>query len=179
MTLAGSGLLSFDQGLALNIGGNVGSTFPAFISAAGKGRAALRIATVFGLLRLGTAAVVLPLFPSYSAAVQRFTEWMVGPAGAESAAAVAYQGFANANSAFNVLMAVATLPFVNQIADLAIWLVPPEGEKQHNGAGPQGDPASAAKGGANNAGTDTANGRGGTPAQRRGASPAAASRRRR
>ena len=78
LTLAAlaAGQLSLEQGLAIAIGSNVGTTVTAVLAALGGSRAGQRLALVHVLFNLGTALLALALLRPLAWLVQWLTTWL-------------------------------------------------------------------------------------------------------
>lgn len=115
MTALYSGAISFEQGLALVIGMDVGTTFTALMASTGGSTAARRTGLSHVLYNLFTAAGALLLVTPYIAAWQHFLPGML-----QRHAEIALVAF---HSLFNLLGVLAILPFTAQFSRLVRRLV--------------------------------------------------------
>lgn len=149
ISLADGGLVDMAGALALNVGGNVGSSFQGIVAAIGKGKAAMRMAVAYSAFRLVAAGIALVAYPVYVGAVRAVTVWLLSDGAAETQ--IASRGVANGHTIFNVGAALIFLPLVDKLADVVTGLLP-------EGKAPPSPKKPARSGSAKDSRNDTTNG---------------------
>lgn len=119
LTALYSGAINFDQGAALVIGQNIGTTFKAIIAAIGASHAAKRTSVAHILFNLFTGFVALALFPLLTSAVFKMSDWL-DVDDLTISLALFY-------TLFNVLGVLMILPFMKPFEKLIARLVPEKG----------------------------------------------------
>lgn len=119
LTALYSGAINFDQGAALVIGQNIGTTFKAIIAAVGASHAAKRTSVAHILFNLFTGFVALAIFPVLTSSVFMIADWLE-ISDLTITLAIFY-------TLFNVLGVVLILPFMKQFEKLIVRLVPEKG----------------------------------------------------
>lgn len=135
MTLAASGALTFEGGLGLILGENIGTTITALLASIGTNVPAKRAARAHMMVNLLGVAYVLLLFPFFSRLVDYFTpgnpDLIVSTADQATQYCMAMgdkpfiaRHLANAHTFFNVFNCLIFLPLVGVLARVCIWMVP-------------------------------------------------------
>ena len=135
MTLAASGALTFEGGLGLILGENIGTTVTALLASIGTNVPAKRAARAHMMINVLGVVYMLLLFPYFAKLVNHFTPGnpdmvVVGAQqAAEYAMAVGDKPFiarhlANAHTFFNIFNCLLFLPLVGILAKVCIWMVP-------------------------------------------------------
>ena len=119
LTALYSGAINFDQGAALVIGQNIGTTFKAIIAAIGASHAAKKTSVAHILFNLFTGFVALALFPLLTSAVFTMSDWL-DVDDLTISLALFY-------TLFNVLGVLMILPFMKPFEKLIARLVPEKG----------------------------------------------------
>ncbi len=141
MTLAASGALTFEGGLGLILGENIGTTITALLASIGTNVSAKRAARAHMVINVLGVIYVLLLFPLFARLVDNFTpgdpEMVLAGAqqATEYAMAVGDKPFiarhlANAHTFFNIFNCLLFLPLVGIIAKVCIWMVPAGDEEE-------------------------------------------------
>lgn len=134
LALASAGLISFDAGVALILGENIGSTVTANISAIGAGVAAKRAAFAHFIFNFIGVVYILVLFPVFSKLVIAITPGDADFIIQTQAQADVYsvnvgdkpyiaRHVANAHTLFNVINALIFLPFVGVLAKISSYFI--------------------------------------------------------
>lgn len=113
------GAIDIEQGAALIIGQNIGTTLTAVIAAIGASVAAKRTAAAHVVFNVLTGAMVFALLPVFFWAVKRWEAAMGQPAGANALAAF--------HTGFSVLGVLVFLPATGWFARLIEWMIPQRG----------------------------------------------------
>jgi phosphate:Na+ symporter len=108
VAMAETGTLPLEFGIPIVIGSNVGTCVTAYMAAIGRGQAAWRTANVHFLFNLGGALIVLPF-------LRPAIIWLTGLPEPAS------QVLAHTHVIFNLVTAVAAVPFSPQLARWASW----------------------------------------------------------
>ena len=116
MTALYAGAISFEQGLALIIGMDVGTTVTAILATIGTTTSARRTGVSHVAYNLLTATVALLLMSPYIATVN-----LIWPGALQNNAEISLVAF---HSLFNIISIILILPFAGQFAHLLIKLVP-------------------------------------------------------
>jgi phosphate:Na+ symporter len=116
MTALYAGAISFEQGLALIIGMDVGTTVTAMLATIGTTTSARRTGVSHIVYNLLTATVALLLISPYIATVN-----LIWPGALQNNAEISLVAF---HSLFNIISIMLILPFAGQFAHLLIKLVP-------------------------------------------------------
>ncbi len=116
MTALYAGAISFEQGLALIIGMDVGTTVTAILATIGTTTSARRTGVSHIAYNLLTATVALLLISPYITTVN-----MIWPGALQNNAEISLVAF---HSLFNIIGIMLILPFAGQFAHLLIKLVP-------------------------------------------------------
>lgn len=130
MTLAATGVLSFNAAVALILGENIGTTITANLASIGTNTNAKRTARAHMLFNLFGSLVVLSILPYFISFIDAITA--NAPDALNAAGEKPYIGrhIANAHTLFNVTSVLVFLPFTGLLAKLASFLVPQkEGEE--------------------------------------------------
>ena len=129
LTALYSGAINFDQGAALVIGQNIGTTFKAIIAAIGASHAAKRTSVAHILFNLFTGFVALALFPLLTSAVFKMSDWL-DVDDLTISLALFY-------TLFNVLGVLMILPFMKPFEKLIARFVPGKRQSVDDLFGPQ------------------------------------------
>ena len=145
MVLAASGALTFEGGLGLILGENIGTTITALLASIGTNVSAKRAARAHMMINVIGVVYILLLFPFFVRLVDNFTPGdpdmiLTGAQQAtEYAMAVGDKPYiarhlANAHTFFNVFNCLLFLPLVGILAKICIWMVPAgdEGESTYH-----------------------------------------------
>lgn len=141
MVLAASGALTFEGGLGLILGENIGTTITALLASIGTNVPAKRAARAHMMINVIGVVYVLLLFPLFARLVDSFTPGnpdMVitgSQMATQYAMAVGDKPFiarhlANAHTFFNVFNCLLFLPLVGILAKICIWMVPTGDEEE-------------------------------------------------
>ncbi len=141
MVLAASGALTFEGGLGLILGENIGTTITALLASIGTNVSAKRAARAHMMINVLGVVYVLLLFPFFARLVDNFTpgdpDMVVTGAqqATEYAMALGDKPFiarhlANAHTFFNVFNCLIFLPLVGILAKICIWMVPMGDEEE-------------------------------------------------
>lgn len=114
-----AGAIDIQQGAALIIGQNIGTTLTAVLASIGASVAAKRTAAAHVVFNVLTGVVVFALLPVFFWGVRHWEGWTGEPAGAGALAAF--------HTAFSVLGVVIFLPLVRRFARLIEWMIPDHG----------------------------------------------------
>ncbi|NPA25895.1 MAG: Na/Pi cotransporter family protein [Deltaproteobacteria bacterium] len=142
MALAASGALTFEGGVGLILGENIGTTITALLASIGTNVSAKRAARAHMMVNIIGVAYVLVLFPLFLKMVNYFT-----PGNADMVITTAQQAaqygmnigdkpfiarhLANAHTFFNVFNCLLFLPLVGILAKICTWMVP-SGDEEEN-----------------------------------------------
>ncbi|MBN2707046.1 MAG: Na/Pi cotransporter family protein [Deltaproteobacteria bacterium] len=135
MTLAASGALTFEGGVGLILGENIGTTITALLAGIGTNVSAKRAAWAHTMVNVLGVVYMLLLFPFFTRLVDYFTPGnpdlvVTGVAqAAECAAAIGDKPYiarhlANAHTVFNIFNCLLFLPLIGLLAKVCIWMVP-------------------------------------------------------
>lgn len=140
MILASSGLLSFYGCVALNLGGNIGTTITAQLASIGTNTAARRTAQAHTLFNVIGVVYVLLFLPYFIKLIE-----LVAPGNPDFLITTATQAkqfgmeigdkpyiarhIANAHTLFNVINTLVFLPLMGVLARISSWMVPQRGEE--------------------------------------------------
>ncbi|HDS15605.1 MAG TPA: Na/Pi cotransporter family protein [Proteobacteria bacterium] len=134
MTLAASGALTFEGGVGLILGENIGTTITALLAGIGTNISAKRAARAHMMVNVLGVVYILLLFPFFTRLVDYFTpgnpDLVVGVAqAAECAVTIGDKPYiarhlANAHTFFNIFNCLLFLPLVGILAKVCVWMVP-------------------------------------------------------
>jgi phosphate:Na+ symporter len=135
MTLAASGLLSFYGCVALNLGGNIGTTITAQLASIGTNTAARRTAQAHTLFNVIGVIFALVLFPHFVKLVDLLThgnpDFLIMTAAQAKKFGMELgdkpymaRHIANAHTIFNVANALLFLPFMGILTKISSWMIP-------------------------------------------------------
>jgi phosphate:Na+ symporter len=125
IAVTGSGLFSFEDGVAMIIGEVLGTAMIAVIASINGSGAAKRTAFVYLLISAAAIVLVLIFFPYFLALVILFTPGATGIGLHQAAASPAlFRGLANAHTLFSLMSAVVFLPLIGFFARSAAVLLP-------------------------------------------------------
>ena len=141
MTLAASGALTFEGGLGLILGENIGTTITALLASIGTNASAKRAARAHMMINVLGVAYVLLLFPLFARLVDNFTPGNPDMVLTSAQQAVEYammvgdkpfiaRHLANAHTFFNIFNCLLFLPLVGVLAKICIWMVPSGDEEE-------------------------------------------------
>ncbi len=131
IVMAGQGVLSLEAGIILSLGANIGTCATAGLAAIGKPRAAQRAALAHVLSKVLGVAIVLPFVPLLAGLVTAISPG--APEGMDALAAraaVAPRQIANAQTVFNVCLALTLLPFSASFARFLERLLPEKAQAE-------------------------------------------------
>jgi len=127
MSMACTGIITFETSVALVLGMNIGTTITAFLASLGANTNAKRTAYAHTLINCIGAVIILPFFSIFAKIVPVL-------AGADPTAVVMVEGkvtypyiirgIAVAHTLFNISTVVILIPFVKHFADLLTKLAP-------------------------------------------------------
>lgn len=135
MTLAASGLLSFQGAVALGLGGNIGTTITAQLASIGTNTAARRTAQAHTLFNVIGVFYILLVFPYFI----KLVDWITSGTPdlliktAEEAERFGMElgdkpyiarHIANAHTLFNVVNTVVFLPLLGVLTKISSWIIP-------------------------------------------------------
>lgn len=112
IVLAAQGLIAIDGGISVIIGANIGTCVTAFLSAIGKPKAAMQVATAHILFKLIGAFIWVWFIPQLAAITQNITPNDLP------------RQIANAHTIFNVASAALLIGFTSPIARLIMRIIP-------------------------------------------------------
>lgn len=126
IALASQGFLTLEAGIALAFGANIGTSITALLASIGQPREAVRMAVLHVIFRIMGVVIWLP-FIDQLAALTRF----ISPAHPELTdlarlAAETPRQIANASTLFNLINVLIFIWFVDPLARLMEWLIPPK-----------------------------------------------------
>ncbi len=135
MTLAASGLLSFQGAVALGLGGNIGTTITAQLASIGTNTAARRTAqahTLFNVIGVFYLLLVFPYFIKLVDWITPGTPDLLIKTAAEAERFGMELGdkpyiarhIANAHTLFNVVNTVVFLPLLGVLTKISSWIIP-------------------------------------------------------
>lgn len=124
ITLAGSGFLSLEAGIALTIGANIGTCFTAVLSTIGKSPVAIRTAVVHVVFNIAGALIWLGFIDPLADMARQLSPSADQLEGVARLAVETPRQIANANTIFNVANTLILIWLVGPITRLAVWLVP-------------------------------------------------------
>ncbi|MCK5681337.1 Na/Pi cotransporter family protein [bacterium] len=141
MTLAASGALTFEGGLGLILGENIGTTITALLASIGTNVSAKRAARAHMVINVLGVVYVLLLFPVFAKLVDNFTpgDPDLVLTGAQQAAEYSMalgdkpfiaRHLANAHTFFNIFNCFLFLPLVGILAKVCIWMVPASDDEE-------------------------------------------------
>ena len=135
MILASSGLLSFYGCVALNLGGNIGTTITAQLASIGTNTSARRTAQAHTLFNVIGVFYILLLFPHFV----KLVDWLM-PGAPDFVIKTAEEAkrfgmnlgdkpyiahhIANAHTLFNVVNTLVFLPLLGVLARISSWIIP-------------------------------------------------------
>ncbi|MET0604952.1 MAG: Na/Pi cotransporter family protein [Beijerinckiaceae bacterium] len=128
VSLAGAGVVPIPLALALVLGANIGGAFAPYLALAGSSAAARRVPLGNLLMRGAVAIVLLPLIRLMADAIAAFD--FASPA----------RLVVHAHTAFNVIVALVFLPFVDRVAELCARMLPDAPATEDAGAPKHLDP---------------------------------------
>ncbi len=135
MTLAASGLLSFQGAVALGLGGNIGTTITAQLASIGTNTAARRTAQAHTIFNVIGVFYILLVFPYFI----KLVDWITpGTPDLLIKTAAEAKGFgmelgdkpyigrhiANAHTLFNVVNTLVFLPLLEVLNKISSWIIP-------------------------------------------------------
>lgn len=129
MSLAAAGVVPAPLALALVLGANLGGALAPYIALSGSSPAARRVPLSNLLMRAAVAIALLPFLKLFGGLL---TGWGVESSG---------RFVANAHTAFNILVAVVFLPFIDAASRLCLRLLPDAPAGQDSGAPKHLDPS--------------------------------------
>jgi len=135
MTLAASGLLSFQGAVALGLGGNIGTTITAQLASIGTNTAARRTAQAHTLFNVIGVFYILLVFPYFIKLVDWITPGTPDLLIKTAAEAKRFgmelgdkpyiaRHIANAHTLFNVVNTVVFLPLLEALTKISSWIIP-------------------------------------------------------
>lgn len=124
VVMSSEGLVSLEAGIAMALGANIGTCVTAALSSIGKPLDARRAAAVHVIFNVAGVLLWLPLISFLASLTVSVSPSYPDLVGAERLAVETPRQIANANTLFNVINTVIFLFFTQQIAALAIRLVP-------------------------------------------------------
>ncbi|MBN2809720.1 MAG: Na/Pi cotransporter family protein [Deltaproteobacteria bacterium] len=141
MVLAASGALTFEGGLGLILGENIGTTITALLASIGTNVSAKRAAWAHTMINVLGVVYVILLFPLFMQLVDKFTPGApdmvltTAQQAAQYAMAIGDKPFiarhlANAHTFFNVFNCLLFLPLIGVLAKICIWMVPAGEEEE-------------------------------------------------
>jgi phosphate:Na+ symporter len=124
IVLAGQGLISLEQGIALVLGANIGTCATALLAAIGKERVALRTALIHVMFNVLGVALWFGFIEELAALVRIISPAAAQLQGAARLAAEAPRQIANAHTIFNIGNTLVFIGFAGGFAWLVTRLVP-------------------------------------------------------
>ncbi len=118
------GAISFQAGIPIILGSNIGTTITAMLSAIGANISAKRAAAahfIFNILGTGVIVVLLYIIPNFAAAIE---ESMIGFSNLFGMTPSPERLVANTHTIFNIINTLIWLPFVGLIVTLVNRLIP-------------------------------------------------------
>ncbi len=131
MGLAFNGIIDYPTATALVLGQNIGTTITALLASIGTAPNARRTALAHMLFNVTGVLWITLIFFSYIKGIETFVQWH---SGVDVAAAVIRDGktvyphtmeaIALTHTFFNVFNTIVFMPFVRQLANLLVYLIP-------------------------------------------------------
>ncbi len=137
IVLAGQGLITLEQGIALVFGANIGTCVTALLASIGKERQALRTAMIHVTFNLAGVSLWFGFIDQMAAAVRWMSPVSTELAGMDRLAADTPRQIANAHTLFNVGNTMVFIWFTGTFIWLVNRLVPPRAAPLEEGIKPK------------------------------------------
>lgn len=130
IALAGSGVISFQTGMALVLGENIGTTITALLASVGTNTNAKRAARAHAMFNVFGVFVMTLIFWHYVDFIEYVIPGAANAVDAEGNKPNIAKHLAMGHTIFNVTASIIFLPFIGYLAKTVIWLTPDKKGKE-------------------------------------------------